>query len=93
MPAGNDTGRPATPLRRGREAAGWIIPTATLALLPKCPLCLAAYLALATGIGISLPAATFVRTTLVVLCVASLVFIAAIQGRRLLGAIKRKALS
>jgi hypothetical protein len=37
--------------------------------------------ALATGIGISAPAATYMRAVLVVLCVASLVFMTA---RRLL---------
>ncbi len=73
--------RPASRLRRVGELAGWIVPSATLALLPKCPMCVAAYVALATGIGISLPAATYLRAMLVVLCVASLVFIAARQLR------------
>jgi hypothetical protein len=65
----------------------WIVPTATLALLPKCPACVAAYMALATGIGISLPTATYLRAMLVVLCVASLVFITA---RRLRSLIRRR---
>jgi hypothetical protein len=84
--AGGNGRRPASPLRRGREIAGWIVPGATLALLPKCPACVAAYVALATGIGISLPTATYLRATLVSLCMASLVFIAA---RRLRGLIAR----
>jgi hypothetical protein len=73
-------------LHRGREIAGWIVPGATLLLIPKCPACVVAYVALATGIGITLPAATCLRATLVILCVASLAFIAA---RRLLKLIAR----
>ena len=56
--AGDNARRPASRLRLGVEIAGWIVQTATLALLPKCPACVAAYVALATGIGISLPTAT-----------------------------------
>lgn len=71
---------PASRMRRGGEIAGWIIPTATLALLPKCPACVA----LATGIGISLPTATHLRAALVILCAASLVFIIATRLRSLI---------
>ena len=82
--AGGNARRPASQLRwrHGGETAGWIVPGVTLALLPKCPVCVAAYVALATGIGISLPAATYLRAMLVVLCVASLVFIMARRLRR-----------
>ena len=82
--AGGEAPRPAARLRRGGEIAGWIVPSATLALLPKCPACVAAYLALATGVGISLPAAAYLRTMLAVVCVASLVFISARRLRSLL---------
>ena len=64
--------------RRSGEIGGWIVPGAILALLPKCPVCLAAYLMVATGISISVAAAVSLRAFLVVVCVSSLVLL----GRR-----------
>ena len=68
--------------RRGREMAGWLVPSATLALLPKCPACVVGYVAFATGIGISVGTAAHLRVLLVMLCLASLVFVAARRLRR-----------
>jgi hypothetical protein len=67
------------PPRQGRwlDSVGWLVPATALALMPKCPMCVAAYLALFTGIGISLPVAAAMRTTLVILCAASLAFMGA----------------
>jgi Flp pilus assembly protein TadB len=68
--------------RRGGDIAGWVIPSATLALLPKCPACVVGYVALATGLGISMTTAAHLRTLVVILCMALLVFVSARRWRR-----------
>jgi len=75
--------------RRGGELAGWVVSGGTLALLPKCPACIAAYLALATGLGISIPAASSVRTVAVVLCVTLLIWLAARRAWRAVEWVRR----
>ena len=63
--------------RRGAEVAGWVVPGATLALLPKCPACVAAYVALATGLGVSFSTAAYIRTSIVIVSVSVMVFVVA----------------
>lgn len=70
--------------RRGGEIAGWIVPSAALALLPKCPICIAAYVALFTGLGVSITAAWYLRVFLLVACSACLLYVAARRVLRFL---------
>ncbi|TWT30513.1 hypothetical protein KOR42_54720 [Thalassoglobus neptunius] len=46
-----------------------------LAFVPKCPACLAAYVALWTVLGISISTAATVRWAMILLCAASLLFL------------------
>jgi hypothetical protein len=70
--AGGDAPPQKTWLRRVREAAGWIIPSAVLVLMPKCPICLAAYVALGTGLSLSFASAHLLMRVLTVLCIGTL---------------------
>jgi hypothetical protein len=66
-------------VRRVREMFAWVLPSAILVMVPKCPACLAAHVMLWTGLGLSLSIATYLRWVLLGLCVASLLFL--IVGR------------
>src|SRR5438552_16686687 len=69
---------------RAVDLVGWIVPSAILVLIPKCPMCLAAYIALWTGLGLSVAAAANLRLLLIIACVISLVFLTIRQTRRLI---------
>lgn len=62
--------------RRFRNFCEWIVPSVLLVLVPKCPMCIAAYIALGTGIGVSVTTATYLRMALIILCLGSFLFTA-----------------
>ena len=64
-----------TRARRLREIFAWVLPSAILLLVPKCPACLAAYVTLWTGLGLSLSTASYLRLALLLLCVTALLFL------------------
>ena len=70
--------------RRGGAIARWVVPGAVLALLPKCPACVAGYVAVATGVSLPFAAASFLRILILIVCTAALLFAAARQVRRIL---------
>lgn len=65
------------------EVFTWALPTAALALVPKCPACVAAYAALFTGLSLSLTAAVYARWAIIALSVALLVYLIMSRVRRL----------
>ncbi|HET8889851.1 MAG TPA: hypothetical protein VFQ41_13180 [Candidatus Angelobacter sp.] len=75
----------AHPPQAGRRRFTWTkcsLPALVLALLPKCPACFAAYLALGTGISLSVAAASVLRTLLIGACVVALIwmFVSALRS-------------
>jgi len=71
-PAGDDVSQEKTWLRRAKGVGGLIFPGALLALMPKCPMCLAAYVAFCTGFTISGSSAQTLMRSLTALCIGTL---------------------
>lgn len=63
--------------RKCAIVAGWVLPGAVLALMPKCPLCLAGYVVVLTGIGFSGSTIEYARRGVVFVCVLCLALLSA----------------
>ena len=46
----------------------WFTPAMLLAAMPKCPVCMAAYVGIFTGLGVSIPTAGYLRVALIIIC-------------------------
>jgi hypothetical protein len=55
----------------------WLVPAIVLAAMPKCPACVAAYVGMATGLGMSVSSAAQLRSAAIGLCILSLGALAA----------------
>jgi hypothetical protein len=71
-----DGGRSTRLLPRAWRGVQWIFPSALLVLMPKCPLCVAAYVAVFTGVGITVSSARWVQTLMLVICWTTLAYLA-----------------
>jgi hypothetical protein len=71
------TKSPTSFVRRCVDLISWIVPGVIVALIPKCPMCLAAYVAAWTGIGLSFSSATHLRLSLLILCAGLILFLLA----------------
>jgi hypothetical protein len=75
---GCDEGAPTGPARRPCIGlAGWIVSGTILAIMPKCPACLAAYVVVGTGVALSATVAASLRMALIALSLAWLFYLGA----------------
>jgi len=75
-PNPGDGKRPIGFLGRARRSIQWLFPATLLVLMPKCPLCVVAYIALFTGVGITVSTARWIQILMLVLCWTALAYLA-----------------
>lgn len=78
-------------MKHHTETLSWIASGALLLAIPKCPACLAAYLALWTGIGLSFTAASYLRYLAIGLCCIALLALVLNRIRKLRHASRKAA--
>ncbi len=71
----------------GRKFLAVLVPGLLWTLIPKCPACLAAYIALATGLSVSVSVASHLRYVLIAIFLVTVSVLAWSQMRRWLHAI------
>jgi len=71
-------------IKRSGEIIKMIVPAVLFTLIPKCPVCLAGYVALSTGIGLSITTATYIRIALIILFILSMAYFIFKHIRRLI---------
>jgi hypothetical protein len=70
----NNGQKPLTFVQSSLSIIRWILPGIVLGILPRCPICLAGYIAIATGVGVSITTAIYLRIGLILLCVMLLLY-------------------
>jgi uncharacterized protein (DUF58 family) len=68
-----------------RSLAGGMIPGVLFCVMPKCPLCLAAWVSIATGLTLPFPVANGLHKSLIALCVASVLLSGVLFARSFVG--------
>jgi hypothetical protein len=74
--------RPVGLLRRAWGSIQWLFPATLLVLIPKCPFCVMAYVALFTGVGVTVATARWIQILMLAFCLTSLAYAAVRYWRR-----------
>ncbi len=83
LPDVKDEPPPRRLVQRAIQSAGCAVPGLLWLLLPKCPMCLAAWIAMVTGAGLSPFVAERLQALSFVLCLCPAAYLAAALIRRL----------
>ena len=68
-----ETSTPSSRVWRSLTLTRWSLPAVVLVLLPKCPACLAAYIAIGTGVSFSVATSSYLLVVLLGLAIAAII--------------------